>query len=231
MSRRRGSRQAVAMASRAPRPRGALPRMARLGLAVLLLGVLAVTLGILRARPWRHEPARPVATAPSVPDSIARLGPDEAFARAVRLVNDRRPAESLPYFQHALSHPGEPALAHMDYSTALHNAAIESRVHLGLPRPATRSSIERVALMRQSLAQLEEAQRLAATPAHRALVRATFAHHFVTWGMPWEALLEFREAQRLVPSSSMGSLGDVLAARLHHPERPEPSDGPAEAKR
>lgn len=231
MSRRRGSRRAAATARGAPRARGTLPGTARLGLAVLVLGAIAVTLGILRARPWRHEPARPGASAPSVPDSIARLDPDRAYERAVRLVNGRRPLESLPYFRHALSHPGEPMLAHLDYATGLHDAALQSNSRFGWLGFATRSSIERLALMREALAQLDAAERLAATPAERARVHATRAHQFLIWGLPWEALVEFRRAQESDPSWPWAPISDVLAARLHHPERPEPSNEPPETKR
>jgi hypothetical protein len=157
------------------------------------------------------------------PDSIKRLGPDEAYQRATALLNAGHSDSSLPYFRHALGVPGEPAVAHVDYSTALHNVSLMGRSRLGLKELATRSSLERVALMRESLSQLAGAERTAATPSDRALVHATRAHHLLIWGMPWEALVEFRKAQSYEPSWS--TIADGLAMRLHHPDRPDPFAG------
>jgi hypothetical protein len=87
--------------------------------------------------------------------------------------------------------------------------------------PATRSSFERVALVREAFAETDAAEQRALTPAARALAHATRAHHLVTWGMPWQALAEFRQAQTFAPGE-WADVGDALATRLHHPERPDP---------
>jgi hypothetical protein len=85
----------------------------------------------------------------------------------------------------------------------------------------TRSSFERVALMRESLAQLDLAMRLAGTPARRALVHANRAHHLVTWGFPREALQEFDLAEAEEPGA-WRAVADGLSERLRHPVRPDP---------
>jgi hypothetical protein len=157
------------------------------------------------------------------------VGPDEAYQRGARILSEGRADRSLAYFRHALSFPGDPAMAHVGYSAGLHDAAIQSRSRFGLAGLATRSSIERIALMRESLEQLDLAERLATTPAERARVHATRAHHYVTWGMPWDALAEFHAAQTDDPPGGWGPVVAELAARLHHPEHPDPGAGPLTA--
>ncbi len=188
------------------------------------MAVLAAVVAVFR--PWRRAAPPSSHAVLAVPAEIARLGPDSAYARGLRLITARRYTECLPYLRYALSIPGAPMEAHLNFSNGLEGASIEGRERRGLPGLAARSSLERIALMREALAQVDLAERQARTPSEQAYVHATFAHHYVTWGMPWEALVEFRKAQLADPSSSWEVIADILAARLHHPERPDPGTGP-----
>ncbi len=228
MSARRRARAGRAPRSDAP-ARRARPALPARGLVALALALAVVVAGVLVLRSWGRRGPRAHGSAAAVPDSIARLGPDEARQRGIQLFGAGRADLSLAYFLHASSFPGASAAAHVEYSTALHNAAIQSRPRLDLMGLATRSSFERVALMRESLEQLDVARRMTTTPAWRARVHATWAHRYVTWGMPWDALAEFHAAQTADPSGDWGPVVAELAARLHHPERSDPGTGPTAA--
>jgi hypothetical protein len=200
------------------RPAGARRRRARPGL--LLAAALAVAgLAVLLPRwPGRARPAsRQVAPQP---DSIRLLRPDAAYQRALRLVNAGEPSRSLPYFRHALSFADKPLMAHANYAVALNRAALDSRVRHGLLLSATRASPERIALMREALAELDVAERMATTPSLRAWVHASRAHRLVVWGMSWDALEEFRRAEAAEPGAWQDVIAQ-LAERLRHPERPD----------
>jgi hypothetical protein len=86
-------------------------------------------------------------------------------------VGSRRHSESLPYFRRMIEllPPDDWSLRH-DYANALQGASLESRTLHGLPLHAARSSYESIALMREALAELDRAQRLAPTPRAAAAV-------------------------------------------------------------
>ena len=170
--------------------------------------------------------------APRLPDSLSRMQPEAAYARAVQLVDAGEAQRSLPFFRRALSFRGAPATAHLDYSVGLNNTAVQFRARLDIPENRTRSSYERVALMREALAQLEIAEHLATIPALRADVHANRAHRYLTWGFQLEALREFREAEADEPGKWQAT-ADEWSRRLHHPERPDPGSpvSPASALR
>ena len=207
------------------RPRPARPRRRpRALLALLAAAALAVAgLAAVRFLPARRAPraARP---SEALPDSVRRLGWQEVYLRAAALVNAGRSGESLPLFRHALSFAAAPALVHRDYSAALYNATLEGGLRRGVACLATRSSLERVAMTLEALAELDVAERLVPTAEERALVHATRAHHLVTWGMPWDALVEFRAAELARPGRGRAVAGE-LARRMVHPEE-EPAPRP-----
>jgi len=206
------------------RPRTALPVR---GLFALALTLAVVAAGFLFMRSRGHRgPGAHGGSAAVLPDSIARLGPDSAYRRGARLWNAGRADRSLAYFRHALTFPGAPAMAHLEYSSGLHFAATQNRTLFSYMGMATRSSVERIALMRESLEQLDLAERMAATPAERAQVHDMRADRYVAWGMPLDALAELHAAQTDDPAGDRQLIVAALAARLHHPDRPDPGAGP-----
>jgi hypothetical protein len=184
------------------------------------LALLLIAAAVLVSRSWRDRAGSAGAPAPTLPDSIRRLRPEPAYERATRLVGAGDGLASLPFYRHALSFRGAPARAYVGYSDGLHSAAVQSRSRFGVPGMATGSSLERVALMRRSLAALDTAESLARTPAERALVHASRANRLVIWGLPWDALVEFSKAEAEEPGQWQ-AVADELSERLHHPERPD----------
>lgn len=191
----------------APRRAGAIaPRW--LALAALL-GFAGGAIGW-----WVNRPAPPPA-APGAPDPAAGLDLAGANAAAIRLVGEGRHVESLPYFRRQLELLDAPVwAAHKDYASALHNAAAESGTH----GPATRSSLERIALLAESLRQLDLAAALTDRPGERAALLADGAHTFEFWGMPWDALDRLHRAAALPGAApAIARRAAATRAALEHP--------------
>jgi hypothetical protein len=155
---------------------------------------------------------------PSAPHPAESAGLEQANATAVGLVQAGRPSESLPWFrrQFALM-TTEVSAAHKDFASALHNAAAES----GRDGPATRSSLERMALLRESLHHLDLAESLTALPAERAALLADRAHTLGFWGLPWDAF-ELLDRGAAMPGATAEVLrrARLTRATLEHPDAP-----------
>src|SRR5207249_11731192 len=105
--------------------------------------------------------------------------------------------ESLPYFRRALAGVREDFWEiHLNYAAALNNAALQARRIGGADLPASRASFERAAMLRESLRQLELAERLAPDPRVRAAVRDARGGHHELGGDPEEADVVIRRAMR-----------------------------------
>jgi len=174
----------------------------------ILLALVAIAIvGFLGLRRWggRAAAPRPAATAPAppatpaIPDSIVALDLETASRRVFELVRAKRWFESLPYYRHIVAQPGANWLAHFDYGTVLHNASVETRPRSGLLSPLTRSSFERVAMMRDALEHYDRALALAPESADRAVILAGRAHDLNAWGFPWDAMTDYRRAAALDP--------------------------------
>ena len=143
----------------------------------------------------------PPPTAPLWGDAALSLGPVEAYARGVALVDSGRSRASLPYLHHAVAAPGAPWQAWRIYASALHNAAMA-----GVTDPlvatdlAPRSSFERVALMREAFPRIDRAIALAGNPPERAIAQNTRGQFLRTWGFQWDAMQDFHMAGELDPS-------------------------------
>jgi hypothetical protein len=134
---------------------------------------------------------------PVVGHQAQRLSAEDANTAAFGLAIAGQHQASLPYFRSVVSQTPTDFLAHQNDSTALSNAAQESRYHVGRLESATRSSVERVALMKTSLNESDLAESLARTPQDLARVISGRAKSLRTWGFPGEALAEFRRALAL----------------------------------
>jgi hypothetical protein len=206
-------RRALAVAARSRRA-GARRRL----LAGLAAVITALALSALA------EGSRAIASGAGEkePGAMRELSPPEAYRRAVELMQGPDPTTSLPYFRRAVEAPAAPARVHLEYSWMLNDAAVGTRLRLGKLGREARSSYEQVALERESMIQLDLAERASSGPAERALIRAYRGKHFAVWGLPWDALEAYRGAARLDPGWKAHA--DRMAVRIHHPERAMPAD-------
>jgi tetratricopeptide (TPR) repeat protein len=139
---------------------------------------------------------------PAPPDPAAGLDPPTAFARGLELAQAGHDNQSLPYFRHAAVAGSATWVVHHDYSSALANAALESRAAGRFGQRVVRSSIERVALVRESLHQLDVAAALADAPRDRAVIEVSRGETLETWGLPYDALECYRRAIALDPAAA-----------------------------
>lgn len=155
-------------------------------------------------------------------DALTAMTPQAAYESALRLSQDGHHLESLPYYRRALRGPQRvenPWPIHFNYGAALYNVGLQVRALRGVPVPVVRSSIERVALMREALAQLDTAQLLARTPGDRATVMHARGERFEVWGFPWEAFILMRQAQWTDPGrKELTRKADGFMLVLEHPE-------------
>ena len=194
MSRRRPTRVPHRDARRASAGQPATARRARRRApaiaAAALLAVAAIALWVTRG-----------GRAPAPADPAATLDPVVAYNIGLRLGRSNRYAASLPYFRRAANAPGGTTwqIRH-DYSSSLHNATLESRMLGRFGQRVTRSSIERVAMMHESLRQLDLAQTDAGSARDRAFLEAMRGNTLATWGFPLEALACYGRALALDPT-------------------------------
>lgn len=187
------------------RPRRALPWIATFA------GVLLILVW------WKM--ARDRETAPITIDPIAALGGQQAHDRGLALARSGDPLAAVPYFRRVTGLHPDSWFAHENLAGALGNAAQQARTHLGKIEGATRSSLERVAMLRETLAETETAERMAGNPADRAVVLFERGRALQTWGFPCEALVMFRLAAAADPRRA-----DILES-LRRAERSLASGG------
>jgi hypothetical protein len=219
MSRRRRGRPAATPAAR-PR-RGVRPRwFTRRSLWVAAALMVA---GALLWGPARRLATRPGAPPhdPSEPAALAAMSGEEALRTAMALVGAGREAESPPYFRRAIRDARlDVWQTHHDYAVGLYNTTMRVESRNGVPCQSVRSSWERIALVREAIRQLARAEDLAPTPRERAIVRGSYAQLVTVWGMPWDAVMAFRQAHALDPTSDyLASRGDGAMRVLRDPTR------------
>jgi hypothetical protein len=112
--------------------------------------------------------------------------------------------------------------ARQSYASALYNSALETRLHLGKAEPVTRSSVERIAMVNASMRESGIADSLARQEADRAIIAFQRGQALHSFGLVDDALVEFRRAEALYPSSP------VIAAAVRDAERRLASGGPGE---
>jgi hypothetical protein len=219
MSRRERGRARAHGASSAARPARGAARPAWWWAAALAVALALVALAV--KQPWRAAARTPVAPAAAA-SAVDRLDARAAYREGARLYTEKHYLEAAPYFRRigALL-PSPPREYHLQIADVLGRAALESR--RDAPLPATRSSVERIAMLREALAHLDAAERLSRAPREVAEVRAWRANLMRVWGFPWEALYGLRSAVDADSSWSVveGSAG-LFTYRLHHPDRPIP---------
>ena len=181
-----------------PAPPKAGPRL------LLVRGIVAVLLlaGIflLTEHPWSPR---------VTPDPLDGLDPATLGHTADAFEARREYLQAVPYVLHILR-TGPPTYDYASRaSTTLNNASIEIRDKNGRVIPATRSSVERVELLRESLAWSKRAEELAPGRDYRTVEIASRAEQLGSWGFHREAFAEFARA------SETGPLDADFLAKAH----------------
>jgi tetratricopeptide (TPR) repeat protein len=150
------------------------------------------------------------------------LSAEEAYKTALTLGGEGHHLEALPYFASAVRQAPDSWTARQSYASALHNSTLETRLHLGKAEPATRSSVERIAMVNTSMRESRIADSLAQQPADHAVIAFQRGQALHTFGLVEDAIVEFRRAAALDPSSK------VIAAAVRGAEHRLASGGPGE---
>jgi hypothetical protein len=158
-------------------------------------------------------------------DRIASLDARAAGDSADRWMRSGRFLAAIPYLEQVgRVTPRTTANYEGAFATALRNAALEVHERGGVALPATRSSIERIALVRESLARLDAGERKADDPAVHGRLIAARAEQLVTWGFPLEGYQEYWRAH---DAHLLDEAARLDAARLEFLlRRPVPAEGP-----
>jgi hypothetical protein len=193
------------------RPGGAPRRLGLVAAAWIAVAVVAIALGV-RLAP--HAPRAPsTASPPSMP-------PRDAYGVATRLSDAGHHLASLPYYRmaEAGATSEDPALR-FEHAGALYLASFEVQPARGRI-PATRSSVERVALMREACGRIEGVMRLELAPPGRAQVCRKYGEILQSWGFNWEAFVEFRQAQWSDPAQTAeADHAQAFMTLMQHPDR------------
>jgi hypothetical protein len=153
-------------------------------------------------------------------DAALAVGPVEAYARGVALVDSGLSVASLPYLARAVSAPGAPWQAWRAYASALHNVAMSAVTEpFAEGEAAPRSSFERIRMERMALERLDRAEMLTQANEDRAIVRLTRGQFLRTWGFPWDALQDFHRAGEI--AEHWRDMGPYYAKLMRDPQRPE----------
>ena len=130
-----------------------------------------------------------------MPHPALQMSANQAFSVGTRFGQQGRHLEAVPYFRRVIAEtPGVPQ-GRLNYSSALQNGAFQVRLHLGKAEPAMRSSYERIRATHASLVELDSTERLVSVDHDRAFLGIERGRALEAWGMPIDALAEYRRAQ------------------------------------
>jgi hypothetical protein len=131
------------------------------------------------------------------PGDRAGLDAQSAADSAKACIDGGRFFEAVPYL-HRLEalDPDRPPEFHSVVARVLANAAVQPRDRDGLVSPATRSSVERVGMLRESIARYELAIGASRSAADSSRLYAERAQLFAIWGAPIDAILDWQRANR-----------------------------------
>lgn len=180
-----------ARASRGPK-RGTPSRRRRRSVARLL--AIPIVLGLAALGWWTLRP-REHGAAPRQ----AAGGYDQANQAALDLAHAGRHLEAIAYFREGVRLEPNNPIAHENLASGLGNGAQQAWVHLGKTDNAVRSSVERIAMMKETMAETEMAQRLARTASERVFALLEQGRTLYTWGFPIDALSRMRAAAAIMP--------------------------------
>jgi tetratricopeptide (TPR) repeat protein len=131
------------------------------------------------------------------------LGVDRETANRTALALGRqgRHQESIPYFREVVRQDPGSGIAHENLGSALGNGAQQVRTHLGKTDNANRSSVERIAMLKETIAETERARQLARTDPQRVYSLLEQGRTLYTWGFPIDALDRMRAAYEIAPNN------------------------------
>jgi tetratricopeptide (TPR) repeat protein len=112
-----------------------------------------------------------------------------------------RHQESIPYFREVVREDPRSGIAHENLASALGNGAQQVRTHLGKTDNANRSSVERIAMLKETIAETESARQLARTDQERVYYLLEQGRTLYTWGFPIDALDRMRAAYEIAPGN------------------------------
>lgn len=207
------------MSRRQPHVSGAVRPKRRRWLVVAGALALAVAAWVWGPRLVAAPPAPAPTNTERGPATLDAVG---AYREGVRYYAAGRYVEAVPYFRRVGElTPGAPREYHMQFVEVLTRASQQARSDHA--QPASRSSVERVAMMNEALAHLERARQLSTTAREAAQVHVERANAWRVWGFPWEGLLELRAAANADPQwREVAEAGDLVARRLREPTLPLP---------
>ncbi len=185
--------------------------------AILVAVIVAVALvgAWLALRGRSGKPATP-----SPPDPLAHVAPPEAYRIGNQRIREGQNYQAIPYFRRAfVDLRSDFHGVHFSLAAALRNATLQDTVRRGLAMPVTRSSFERVTMLRESLAELDRALGLAQSPAQVVQVMRAKAQLLSNWGFGWDAFGVYRTAQHMDSTGELGQRADAYLQILEHPEK------------
>ena len=144
------------------------------------------------------------------------------FRQAMRALEGDRPLEGLAHFREILRRNQSPSAlwrTRVYYAECLNDAAFHVTERLGVRGPEQSMSTERIALIREAVAQCDSASMVAPTKAMRAASHCLRGHIYEAWGFPIDAYGWFRAAL-LCDSTQLDAhvgLARVRALLVSHP--------------
>lgn len=113
---------------------------------------------------------------------------------------------------------------HLTLAVHLHSATFEVRQR-PWPVRSVRSSIERIRMMREAIAEMERAGNFPLDSIHTGYLYERYGAMMQIWGFNWEALGSYRNAQRW--SAEYAMRADDFMNRMHEPDRSAPGPVPS----
>ena len=164
----------------------------------MLLIALALVSGVWFWRRYRAEGTRSGSAA--AVDSLDLLSPQQLFVRQSELFQQRRPSESMIYARRLSERLPRNWQVRLNYATTLNAAAMEQRPGGAITR--TRSSFERVAMLRKALAELDVADRCARSAQDHGAIQVLRGDLYRIWGFAADALEAYRSGVQFDPGSA-----------------------------
>ncbi len=144
----------------------------------------------------------------------------QAATRAAELIRAKRFREAQAAYRVAMAlAPQDFWQLHFVLAATAAQISVENTERAGISQPYSRSSVERVAAMREALSEFDRAEQLADSPQALATIYSTRAETYLTWGQMWEALRFFEAAARADTADHTRRLRVAKqVALMQHPE-------------